>query len=131
MMSEFFGLYALSGTATSFVAPLAIGIITGIFHSQARRRRGRHRIPGRRAPADAAGPRGARRGLKLLGFGLELGERFPGETEAVDRGGNAGIAADLEEDLRNLVLAEAVAKRALDVRLELMRPVQGSRSWRG
>ena len=34
MMSEFFGLYALSGTATSFVAPLAIGIITGIFHSQ-------------------------------------------------------------------------------------------------
>jgi len=34
MMSEFFGLYALSGTATSFVAPLAIGVITGIFHSQ-------------------------------------------------------------------------------------------------
>ena len=34
MMSEFFGLYALSGTATSFVAPLAIGVITGIFQSQ-------------------------------------------------------------------------------------------------
>ena len=34
MMNEFFGLYALSGTATSFVAPLAIGVITGIFQSQ-------------------------------------------------------------------------------------------------
>ncbi|MEI9887689.1 MAG: MFS transporter [Rhizomicrobium sp.] len=34
MMSEFFGLYALSGTATSFVAPLAIGVITDVFQSQ-------------------------------------------------------------------------------------------------
>jgi UMF1 family MFS transporter len=34
MMNEFFGLYVLSGTATSFVAPLTIGLITGAFHSQ-------------------------------------------------------------------------------------------------
>ncbi|CAN5448023.1 MFS transporter [soil metagenome] len=34
MLAEFFSLYALSGTATSFVGPLAIGILTAIFHSQ-------------------------------------------------------------------------------------------------
>lgn len=34
MMNEFFGLYALSGTATSFIAPLAIGVVTEIFQSQ-------------------------------------------------------------------------------------------------
>ena len=33
-LNEFFGLYALSGTATSFVGPLAIGVITTVFHNQ-------------------------------------------------------------------------------------------------
>jgi UMF1 family MFS transporter len=34
MLNEFFGLFAFSGTATSFVGPLAIGIMTSIFHNQ-------------------------------------------------------------------------------------------------
>jgi UMF1 family MFS transporter len=34
MLAEFFGLFALSGTATSFVGPLAIGLLTTLFHSQ-------------------------------------------------------------------------------------------------
>ncbi|MGK2741735.1 MFS transporter [Tepidicaulis sp. LMO-SS28] len=33
-MSEFFGLYALSGTATAFLGPLLVGIATSVFHSQ-------------------------------------------------------------------------------------------------
>jgi len=31
---EFFGIFAMSGTATSFVGPLAVGILTAAFHSQ-------------------------------------------------------------------------------------------------
>ncbi len=34
MLNEFFGIYSLSGTATSFVGPLAIGILTTLLHSQ-------------------------------------------------------------------------------------------------
>jgi len=34
MLNEFFGLYALSGNATSFVGPLAIGLVTSAFASQ-------------------------------------------------------------------------------------------------
>lgn len=34
MLNEFFGLYAMSGTATSFVGPLAIGLLTTVFYSQ-------------------------------------------------------------------------------------------------
>ncbi len=34
MLNEFFGLYALSGTATAFVGPLAIGLLTSALHSQ-------------------------------------------------------------------------------------------------
>jgi UMF1 family MFS transporter len=34
MLNEFFGLFAMSGTATSFVGPASIGILTTIFHSQ-------------------------------------------------------------------------------------------------
>lgn len=34
MMTEFFGLYALSGTATAFVAPILVGISTDLFDSQ-------------------------------------------------------------------------------------------------
>jgi len=34
MMTEFFGLYALSGTATAFVAPILVGFSTDIFDSQ-------------------------------------------------------------------------------------------------
>ncbi|HEY4343954.1 MAG TPA: MFS transporter [Parvibaculum sp.] len=33
-MSEFFGLYALSGTATAFMGPLLVGVATTYFHSQ-------------------------------------------------------------------------------------------------
>ena len=33
-MSEFFGLYALSGTATAFLGPALVGIATAWFHSQ-------------------------------------------------------------------------------------------------
>ena len=32
--AEFFGLFALSGKATSFLAPLAIGVTTGLFNDQ-------------------------------------------------------------------------------------------------
>lgn len=34
MMTEFFGLYALSGTATAFLAPMLVGFATDIFGSQ-------------------------------------------------------------------------------------------------
>ncbi len=34
MLGEFFGLFALTGTATSFLGPLAIGIVTSYFQSQ-------------------------------------------------------------------------------------------------
>ncbi len=34
MLNEFFGLFAMSGTATSFVGPTAIGILTTLFHNQ-------------------------------------------------------------------------------------------------
>jgi len=34
MLNEFFGLYSMSGTATSFIGPLAIGLLTTAFASQ-------------------------------------------------------------------------------------------------
>jgi MFS transporter, UMF1 family len=34
MLNEFFGVYAMSGTATSFIGPLAIGVVTTLSHSQ-------------------------------------------------------------------------------------------------
>lgn len=34
MLNEFFGVYAMSGTATSFIGPLAIGLVTSLSHSQ-------------------------------------------------------------------------------------------------
>ncbi len=34
MIGEFYGLYALSGKATAFIAPLVIGIVTGVANSQ-------------------------------------------------------------------------------------------------
>ena len=34
MLNEFFGLYAVSGNAVTFIGPLLIGIITGIFQNQ-------------------------------------------------------------------------------------------------
>lgn len=34
MLNEFFGVYAMSGTATSFVGPLVIGLVTSLSHSQ-------------------------------------------------------------------------------------------------
>jgi MFS transporter, UMF1 family len=34
MLNEFFGIYSMSGTATSFVGPLAIGLVTALLRSQ-------------------------------------------------------------------------------------------------
>ena len=34
MLNEFFGIYAMSGPATSFFGPLSIGLLTTAFHSQ-------------------------------------------------------------------------------------------------
>ena len=34
MLNEFFGIYAMSGTASSFVGPLAVGVLTSLFSSQ-------------------------------------------------------------------------------------------------
>jgi MFS transporter, UMF1 family len=34
MLNEFFGLFAMSGTATSFVGPAAIGVLTTVFQNQ-------------------------------------------------------------------------------------------------
>jgi len=34
MVGEFFGLFALSGSATAFMGPLAVATLTGYFHSQ-------------------------------------------------------------------------------------------------
>ena len=34
MLNEFFGIYAMSGTATSFIGPLAVALLTAAFHSQ-------------------------------------------------------------------------------------------------
>ncbi len=34
MLNEFFGLFAMSGTATSFIGPAAIGVLTLAFQSQ-------------------------------------------------------------------------------------------------
>ena len=34
LVTQFFGLYALSGTATAFLAPLMVGFFTDTFESQ-------------------------------------------------------------------------------------------------
>ena len=34
MLAEFFGIYSLSGTATTFIGPATIGILTVLFHAQ-------------------------------------------------------------------------------------------------
>jgi len=34
MLNEFFGIFAMSGTASSFVGPLAVGVLTSLFNSQ-------------------------------------------------------------------------------------------------
>ena len=34
MLNEFFGLFALSGTATAFIGPLTVGIVTQIYNNQ-------------------------------------------------------------------------------------------------
>jgi hypothetical protein len=47
MLNEFFGLFAMSGTATSFVGPASIGALTIAFQSQ---RAGASRIADGRAP---------------------------------------------------------------------------------
>src|SRR5579883_184462 len=45
-------------------------------------------------------------------------------AERVDGGGGAGVAADLDEDLGDLLLSDAVAQRAAQVRAQLVRPVE-------
>jgi UMF1 family MFS transporter len=34
LVTQFFGLYALSGTATAFIAPLLVGFFTDFYESQ-------------------------------------------------------------------------------------------------
>jgi len=34
LVTQFFGLYALSGTATAFLAPFLVGVFTSVFESQ-------------------------------------------------------------------------------------------------
>src|SRR3546814_13971307 len=34
MVGEFYGIFSLSGRATTFLAPLLIGIATAVFHTQ-------------------------------------------------------------------------------------------------
>ena len=34
MATQFFGLFALSGTVTAFLAPLIVGVVTSTFNSQ-------------------------------------------------------------------------------------------------
>src|SRR5690348_16998190 len=45
-------------------------------------------------------------------------------AERIDRGRRAGVAADLEEDLGDLLLGDAVAQRAAQVRAQLVRTVE-------
>ena len=55
---------------------------------------------------------------------VDLGERFLREAERIDGCGNARVDRDLHQGLADLFLRCAVADRAFDVNLELVRPVQ-------
>ena len=59
MTGEFFGLFALSGRATAWMAPLAIGIITDGDAIQPAGRGVRAVLPGARLRPALAGARGA------------------------------------------------------------------------
>ena len=53
-----------------------------------------------------------------------LGERIPRDPEAVDRGRDSGVDADLEEDLADLLAGDAVGERTPDVGAQFLRPVE-------
>src|SRR5688572_24943394 len=55
---------------------------------------------------------------------VDLAERFLRDPERVDGRRHAGVDRDLEQHLADLVLSRAVADRAFDVDLELVRAVQ-------
>src|SRR5579871_3299237 len=55
---------------------------------------------------------------------VEFGKDFARDAEAVDAAGDAGIDRDLHQDLANLLAADAVGERALDVGPQFVRPVQ-------
>src|SRR5690606_20130142 len=76
-----------------------------------RRRPPTEPVPGRRYAAP---------GTKAPLLLVHVREHFRGTAEGLDGRGDAGIDADLEEDLLDLVLAHAVVDRAADVQLELM-----------
>src|SRR5919197_808622 len=59
-------------------------------------------------------------GVALLRF-LVFGDRLAGVAERIDGGGHAGIDAGLKQHLADLLLADAVAQRALHVQLQLVR----------
>ena len=60
MSGEFFGLFALSGRATAWMAPLAIGIVTTATQLEPAGRGVRAVLPGARVRPALAGARGAR-----------------------------------------------------------------------
>src|SRR5437868_10441416 len=57
-------------------------------------------------------------------FLVEFGEGFARQAEAVHGAWYAGVDRHLHQDLANLVLADTVGQRALDMQLQLVRPVQ-------
>src|ERR1051326_22170 len=61
-------------------------------------------------------------GLDLLAF--DLLEELARDAERIDGRRRAGVAADLQEDLADLGLGDAVAQRAAQMRAQLMRPVE-------
>ena len=63
MSGEFFGLFALSGRATAWMGPLAIGIVTTATPIQPAGRGVRAGLPGARLRPALAGARGARQSL--------------------------------------------------------------------
>jgi UMF1 family MFS transporter len=64
MLNEWFGLYAMSGTATSFVGPATIGVLTTVFQSQRAGVAGAL-LPGGRPPGDVQGEGRADESLTL------------------------------------------------------------------
>src|SRR5215469_14736336 len=61
---------------------------------------------------------------RLLGFRFVFRDRFLGDTEAVDGDRDARVAADLQQDLRHLLLGDTVAQRCLHMGAQLVRAVQ-------
>src|SRR5882672_2324617 len=55
---------------------------------------------------------------------LDLLEELARDADRVDRGGRAGVTADLQEDLGDLLFADAVAQGAAQMRAQLVRPVE-------